>query len=163
MPDINSLSSSPRLSAQQLRSMANSSSQEAASTSPPQSYSPSTTHSLAAAATLNAGLHNVDSRRSSNGSLRSPRTSRRRSSIRMSLNINDPTLPSPGELQMSPGASRSRAPAWPESPSHQRAPSLGELHQELESEQEMQVVSPSHLHIETTTSLIVTPRTVYSA
>jgi hypothetical protein len=144
MPDINSLSSSPSpiLYPQQLRTMANSGSLDHASTSnsPPQSYSPSTTHSLAAAAALNAGIHSEDSRRSSNGSLRSPRSGRRRSSIRMSLNINDPTIPGPGELQMSPGATRNRAPAWPESPSHQRAPSLGELHQELESEQEMQVV-----------------------
>ena len=30
---------------------------------------------------------------------------------------------------------------WPASPHHQRAPSLGELHQELENEQEAQVVS----------------------
>lgn len=29
---------------------------------------------------------------------------------------------------------------WPASPQHQRAPSLGELHQELENEQEAQVV-----------------------
>lgn len=37
--------------------------------------------------------------------------------------------------------------AWPsgdKSPHHQRAPSLGELHQELENEQEAQVVSGSH-------------------
>jgi hypothetical protein len=158
MPDINSLQPSPSptlglLASPQSRSMADSSSQDPASTSasPPQSYSPSVTatHSLAAAAALNAGLHSADSRRSSNGSLRSPRSGRRRSSIRMSLNINDPTIPGPGELQMSPGASRNRAPAWPDSPSHQRAPSLGELHQELESEQEMQVVS----EIETTAIL----------
>lgn len=32
---------------------------------------------------------------------------------------------------------------WPASPHHQRAPSLGELHQELENEQEAQVVSHS--------------------
>jgi len=64
---------------------------------------------------------------------------RRRSSIRMNLNLNDPALPSPGELQASPGSRQH--PNFPPSPNHQRAPSLGELHQELEAEQEAQVVS----------------------
>lgn len=57
----------------------------------------------------------------------------------MNLNLNDPTVPAPGEMQMSP-SSRNRVP-WPQSPHHERTPSLGELHQELESEQEGQVVS----------------------
>jgi hypothetical protein len=61
---------------------------------------------------------------------------RRRSSIRMNLNLNDPAVPAPGEMQRSPSA-RSRGP--PQSPHHERAPSLGELHQELEYEQEGQV------------------------
>lgn len=110
------------------------------------SHSPSS-HSLAAAAALNAGLHNEDSRSPSNGSLRNPRRERRRSSIRMSLNLNDPAMPGPGELQMSPasGASRSNSNAWPANPNHQRNPSLGELHQELESEQENQVVSTANV------------------
>jgi hypothetical protein len=66
---------------------------------------------------------------------------RRRSSIRMNLNLNDPALPAPGELQMSP-STRTRVPfpGMPSSPHHERTPSLGELHQELESEQEGQVV-----------------------
>ena len=55
----------------------------------------------------------------------------------MNLNLNDPTLPAPGELQMSP-SNRSRPP-FPHSPHHERTPSLGELHQELEYEQEGQV------------------------
>lgn len=63
---------------------------------------------------------------------------RRRSSIRLNLNLNDPTIPSPGELQISP-STRTRAPNWPASPHRERAPSLGDLHQELESEQEAQV------------------------
>jgi hypothetical protein len=63
---------------------------------------------------------------------------RRRSSIRMNLNLNDPSVPAPGEMQRSPSA-RSRGP-FPHSPHHERAPSLGELHQELEYEQEGQVV-----------------------
>jgi hypothetical protein len=141
MPDINSLPPSPNqplTSSLPARTMSNNPETSTSSSSPPQSYSPNPSHSLAAAATLNAGLHNQESRRSSNSSLRNPQNYRRRSSIRMSLNLNDPATPAPGELQMSPVAT-ARVP-WPENPSHQRAPSLGELHQELENEQEMQVV-----------------------
>jgi len=97
---------------------------------PPQQPSPpSASHSLAAAAALNSSAnipHSPIDR------------ARRRSSLRMNLSLNDPTLPGPGELQMSPSM-RSHNPPWPASPSHQRAPSLGELHQELENEQEAQV------------------------
>jgi len=57
----------------------------------------------------------------------------------MSLNLNDPSIPGPGEMQMSPRRSESNSSAWPANPSHQRTPSLGSLHQELENEQEMQV------------------------
>jgi hypothetical protein len=60
----------------------------------------------------------------------------------MNLNLNDPTVPAPGEMQRSPSA-RSRGP-FPHSPHHERAPSLGELHQELEYEQEGQVVRGQH-------------------
>ncbi|RMD39216.1 hypothetical protein DV735_g5911, partial [Chaetothyriales sp. CBS 134920] len=72
--------------------------------------------SLAAAASMNAADL---SRRSSASHPRSPRQSRigserRRSQIAMSLSLNDPTMPGPGEL-------------------------LGELHNELEQEQEAQV------------------------
>jgi hypothetical protein len=67
----------------------------------------------------------------------------------MNLNINDPTIPAPGEMQMSPGSlSRLHSTTWPASPvasSHSRQLSLGELHQELENEQEAQVVSTSVL------------------
>jgi hypothetical protein len=63
----------------------------------------------------------------------------------MNLNINDPAIPAPGEMQMSPvSLSRLQSSTWPVSPvtsSHGRQPSLGELHQELENEQEAQVVS----------------------
>jgi len=109
------------------------------SPSPPLTHTPP--HSLAAAAALNAGIQNEESRRRSGSS--SVRggvdRARRRSSIRMNLNLNDPTLPAPGELQMSPSG-RTRIQGLP-SPHHERAPSLGELHQELEYEQEGQVVS----------------------
>jgi hypothetical protein len=89
---------------------------------------------------MNAGIQNEESRRTSSGSIRRDvERARRRSSIRMNLNLNDPTLPAPGELQMSP-SHRSRPPfPLPHSPHHERTPSLGELHQELEYEQEGQV------------------------
>ena len=74
----------------------------------------------------------------------------------MTLNLNDPTTPGPGEMQ-SPDRrpsmtqqlrtasphSLSRSPTMPtrgDPHHHHRAPSLGELHQELEQEQEAQVV-----------------------
>lgn len=117
-------------------------SQSDASESPPAHAHSST--SLAAAAALNAGLQNEE-RSSAQGSLRqNPQLARRRSSIRMSLAANDPSLPAPGELAASPAAARrgsSLFPGGPPSPNrHARAPSLGELHQELENEQEAQVV-----------------------
>ena len=79
----------------------------------------------------------------------------------MNLNLNDPSMPGPGELATSsdsrgPGDHRSsighafgsgspgRLASSPSlamgDPHHQRAPSLGEIHQELEQEQEAQVV-----------------------
>ncbi|KAI4216107.1 MAG: hypothetical protein LQ351_001605 [Letrouitia transgressa] len=124
---------------------------------PPGSPSPrSSSVSLAAAATINAGMHQQDSRRSSVSSRgnqppsQHARSERRRSNVAMNLSLNDPTLPGPGELQSgdhrssitqsfrtstSPQALRSPTTA----PPHHRAPSLGELHQELEQEQEAQV------------------------
>ncbi|KAI6785122.1 uncharacterized protein J7T54_006764 [Emericellopsis cladophorae] len=112
--------------------------------SPPGSP-PSASVSLQAAATLNAGL-----RRSSNSSLRghqSPNQLGRRRSILMNLQHNDPTMPAPGEMvseQHSHAVSPQLGAASPSTadPHHHRAPSLGELHQELEAEQEAQVVSP---------------------
>jgi hypothetical protein len=100
----------------------------------------SSPHSLAATAAMNAGIHNEETRRPSSGSMqRDVERARRRSSIRMNLNLNDPTVPAPGEMQRSP-SSRSRGPSYTHSPPHrERAPSLGELHQALESEQEGQV------------------------
>lgn len=91
-------------------------------------------HSLAAAAAINAH----EERRSASSSQRNS-TSRRRSSVRMNLNLMDPNLPMPSEVQVSPTL-HSHRPSWPASPSHNRAPSLGEIHQELENEQEAQVV-----------------------
>ncbi|KAE8845508.1 hypothetical protein HRS9139_00075 [Pyrenophora teres f. teres] len=104
-------------------------------------------HSLAATAAMNAGMHTEETRRPSSGSMRRDvERARRRSSIRMNLNLNDPAMPAPGEMQQSP-SSRSRGP-WPQSPHHERAPSLGELHQELEYEQEGQHPYLGALHVD---------------
>ncbi|KAI4110017.1 MAG: hypothetical protein L6R37_000150 [Teloschistes peruensis] len=122
----------------------------------PGSRSPrSSSVSLAAAATINAGIQHQDSRRSSISSRsnqppsQTGRQERRRSNVAMNLNLNDPTLPGPGELQSSDHRSsighnfRTSSPQSLGSPTtappHHRAPSLGELHQELEQEQEAQV------------------------
>lgn len=80
----------------------------------------------------------------------SPTAGRRRSQVLMGLQIADPSLPPPGEMvgdmQQIPGQLRnpsiSGSPLmlpqhW--DPHHTRTPSLGELHQELENEQEFQV------------------------
>lgn len=154
-PDLNSLPQSPRTMS--INQGVDTPPRPGHPPSPQLSHSPtSASHSLAAAATLNAGLHNEQiSRQSSNGSggfrtnsnslHNTPSAERRRSSIRMNLNINDPAIPAPGELQMSPGGlGRMHSSTFPISPvtsSHGRQPSLGELHQELENEQEAQVVS----------------------
>ncbi|KAF7447198.1 hypothetical protein PtrSN002B_006413 [Pyrenophora tritici-repentis] len=129
MPDLNTLpASSPHTSSPSPRTQSPSNTRMA--TSP---------HSLAATAAMNAGMHNEETRRPSSGSMRRDvERARRRSSIRMNLNLNDPAMPAPGELQQSSPSTRSRGP-WPHSPHHERAPSLGELHQELEYEQEGQV------------------------
>ncbi|KAK2810626.1 hypothetical protein FQN50_002883 [Emmonsiellopsis sp. PD_5] len=97
------------------------------------------------------------SRRSSTSMNRSPQVSRvherRRSAVPMNINLNDPTLPGPGELSSSDhrssigSAYRTHSPTSiggnpaiaTGDPHHQRAPSLGEIHQELEQEQEAQV------------------------
>jgi hypothetical protein len=113
--------------------------------------------SLAAAASMNAA---EVSRRNSNtsNSRGSPRAGRagerRRSIVVMNINHNDPSLPSPGELPSSDRRSSISNQFSAASPStlagastiatgdphhHHRAPSLGELHQELEQEQEAQV------------------------
>ncbi|KAI5918585.1 hypothetical protein F4810DRAFT_565405 [Camillea tinctor] len=109
--------------------------------------------SLQAAATMNAGLQHEPNRRSSSSSLsrqrQSPQTGRRRSTVLMNLQLNDPSVPGPGEMVAEGGASSQRT-ISPQpmatspllsggDPHHNRTPSLGELHQELEAEQEAQV------------------------
>ena len=113
--------------------------------------------SLAAAASMNAADL---SRRGSGSNRGSPRlnrmpssqnSERRRSQIAINLSLNDPTIPSPGELSssdrrnsqsymsMSPSTIGGRPSIATGDPHHQRNPSLGEIHNELEQEQEMQV------------------------
>jgi hypothetical protein len=114
-PDLNSLPPSPTLRHVPDSTMA-------ANENHPSPHSPSLS-SLQAAATINAGM------RSSN----SPRTSatqRRRSSLLTNLHLNDAQVPGPGEMQDS---------------QHHRAPSLGQMHQELENEQEHQVNRLLHM------------------
>ncbi|KAL8853816.1 MAG: hypothetical protein Q9221_001287 [Calogaya cf. arnoldii] len=112
--------------------------------------------SLAAAASINAGIQQQDSRRSSVSSrsnqqpTQAGRRDRRLSNV--ALNLNDPSLPGPGEFQPSDHGARGSSVGQPfrtsspqsigsptTAPPHHRAPSLGELHQELEQEQEAQV------------------------
>ncbi|KAJ1333529.1 hypothetical protein MN608_03520 [Microdochium nivale] len=158
-PDLNSLSpsASTSISPAQPRTMPPSLSSIATSGNVPRgddaSPSPSTaTTSLQAAATMNAGLQQEQSRRLSNTSLTrqppSPLSGRRRSAVLMNLHHNDPSLPGPGEIVSEERAGRSLHSPQPMSaspsiiggdPHHDRAPSLGELHQELEAEQEAQV------------------------
>ena len=129
----------------------------------PSPHSPSrhaSSSSLAAAATINAGFQNAESRRSSTSSNRGrpsqvSRTERERRRSNAFLGSFDPALPGPGELQVGDlraqshqGVNlpfRSASPQAMGSPimggQRDRAPSLGELHQELEAEQEAQVVS----------------------
>lgn len=153
MPDIDSINQSVSLS----RAYSN-------GTHSPSHHSPSrhaSISSLAATATINAGFQNEESRRSSTSSNRgrpSPQVSRTERERRRSnafLGSYDPALPGPGELQVGDlrGQSfqginvpfRSASPQAIGSPTmgsqRDRAPSLGELHQELEAEQEAQVVS----------------------
>ncbi|KAH8129430.1 hypothetical protein ACSS6W_000733 [Trichoderma asperelloides] len=100
--------------------------------------------SLQAAAAMNAGLQREPSRRSSNSSLprgfSSPSSGRRRSAILMNLQLNDPSVPAPGEMFQEPIRASPQPIAGatlpPDASRHHRTPSLGELHQELEAEQE---------------------------
>ncbi|KAI1172592.1 hypothetical protein F4777DRAFT_495944 [Nemania sp. FL0916] len=107
--------------------------------------------SLQAAATMNAALQHEPGRRPSSNSLsrqrHSPQAGRRRSAVLMNLQLNDPTLPAPGEMVIEASGPSTTSPQplslspllAGRDPQHSRAPSLGELHQELEAEQEAQV------------------------
>lgn len=119
-----------------------------------QSPSPlSRSSSLQATAAVNAGLHQEETRRSPISAATRNRqfshTGRRRSNVIMNLQLNDPSVPGPGEMVTDTHQS-SYSTASPNSlsgspiissgdPHHLRNPSLGEIHQELEQEQEAQV------------------------
>lgn len=119
---------------------------------PVQSPSPrSSATSLAATASANAASLSRQPSRSSARSSRPSFSERRRSAV---LNLEDPSTPGPGELQggshrssmgyafrtASPTSLGGSSTIPTADPHHQRTPSLGELHQELEQEQEAQVV-----------------------
>ncbi|KAM0709348.1 hypothetical protein Q7P35_003386 [Cladosporium inversicolor] len=115
---------------------------------PPSPRSPSLS-SLQAAATINAGLHRgaPESASPVRGTIE-----RRRSSLMNNFFLNDPAMPSPGEMQQSTnahsphhGRRRSSVLAGTADPHHHRQPSLGELHQELEAETEGQVNRLLHM------------------
>lgn len=81
----------------------------------------------------------------------------------MNLQLNDPSLPAPGEM-ISENQALSYRTSSPHSlagspiiatgdPHHFRTPSLGEIHQELEQEQEAQVVC-FNLHLDCSANLL---------
>ncbi|KAI9696845.1 MAG: hypothetical protein M1836_005207 [Candelina mexicana] len=162
-PDLNSLPPSHSRSQSPLQTRVLSTMPETAHRQTPSPSPRSSSMSLAAAASINAGIQHQDSRRSSSsstnrnrGGAASPQAGRhehRRSNVIMNLHLNDPELPGPGELQGSEhrtSTGHSFTTASPQSiggsptvatgdPHHHRAPSLGEIHQELEQEQEAHV------------------------
>merc|ERR1712000_79449 len=154
-PDLNSLPPSRSMSSSPMQPRSIST-----ATSPPnRNETPSpraSSISLASAAMTNAA--NESSRRSSTSNRGSPLlgrmpSDRRRSQVALSLNLNDPSLPSPGDLSSndprlnlshsfvsaSPPTIGGRPAIATGDPHHQRQPSLGEIHNELEQEQEAQV------------------------
>lgn len=157
-PDLNSLPPSRSMSSSPMQPRSMQTAAAVAASPPNRQQTPSpraSSISLATAAITNAAN---ESRRSSLSNRGSPRlgrmpSDRRRSQVAVNLNLNDPTLPSPGELSSSDprvGMSHSFASASPPTiggrsaiatgdPHHQRQPSLGEIHNELEQEQEAQV------------------------
>lgn len=158
MPDINSLTPSP--------SASGSPSQPRVPPNPTASSSRSSSISQAAnnpsAVGSSAGPHSHESRRSSTSSNtrhraggvspRAGRHERQRSGVGPNLNPSEAPPPASGELHASEHRPlvhgfRTSSPQTVSpllataDPHHQRTPSLGELHQQLEQEQEAQVVS----------------------
>ncbi len=151
-PDLNSLPPSRNMASSpaQPRSMHS-------ATSPPERHDSPSPHlgsaSLAATASFNAADLSRRSSASNRGSPRQGRiaSERRRSQVAMNLSLNDPTIPGPGELSssdrrasqtyssMSPATLGGRGTIATGDPHHQRQPSLGDVHNELEQEQEAQV------------------------
>lgn len=168
-PDLNSLPPSRSGSGSPSMARAMASSGEVAALRG-QSPSPlSRTSSLQATAAVNAGLHQEERRRLPFHSPKVPtdlfagspintatrnrqisHPGRRRSNVIMNLQLNDPTVPGPGEMvneahlssysTVSPSSLSGSPIISSGDPHHLRNPSLGEIHQELEQEQEAQVV-----------------------
>ncbi|KAK2758318.1 hypothetical protein FQN54_004164 [Arachnomyces sp. PD_36] len=160
-PDLNSFEHSPTIPSSPLQHRSSLNTSDATMSN--QSPSPrSSSVSLAAAATINAADRSRRSSLSNNNRI-SPRSSRvserRRSAVAMNLNLNDPSMPGPGELSSNDrrssigNAFRTASPTSlggsptvaTGDPHHQRTPSLGEIHQELEQEQEAQVNRLLHM------------------
>lgn len=137
-PDLNSISSQPSGPAttptmSQPRSIATA--MNPSSTHREGSISPRpSVHSLAAAATMNATERRNSSTRAS-PRLDRQSSDRRRSQVALNISLNDPSLPSPGELSSADQRRRSSITTG----GHHRQPSLGDIHNELEQEQEAQV------------------------
>ncbi|TAQ91230.1 hypothetical protein B7494_g410 [Chlorociboria aeruginascens] len=146
-PDLNSLP--PSRSVSVTSPMVRQATIDAAGALRGQSPSPSlrSPTSLQAAAAVNASLQHEDSRRiPSLKTVPEPDSNfLRRSTVLMNLQLNDPALPSPGEMinEEQSAVYRTSGPlpitALGSGDSHHRTLSLGEIHQELEQEQEAQV------------------------
>lgn len=150
-PDINSLPPSLSTSPRQPRIIPTSSDSLPAQHSSLSSISPASTATMSTSSNHGHGNHAIDiPRRSSRSGIPGPE--RRRSANLNTSNGNDttgesvPSSLSHHALRTSSPSSLGGSPIIATGdPHHQRAPSLGELHQELEQEQEAQVVCfPCH-------------------
>ncbi|KAG8627181.1 hypothetical protein KVT40_004664 [Elsinoe batatas] len=138
-PDLNSLppSRSPSTPASPLLTNIRRTSNNNVVDQPPSPRSPPT-NTLQAAAAINAGLQ-----RSTSNSRPRMSQERRRSSLITSLNLNN--AEHPGSISP-PIPSQPRSPLMNTAdPHHQRTPSLGQIHQQLENEQEAQVNRLLHM------------------
>ncbi|OTB05491.1 hypothetical protein M426DRAFT_10533 [Hypoxylon sp. CI-4A] len=146
-PDLNSLPpSSPSSTRPRIMTSSNDNGESAVRGDSASPSPRSASISLQAAATMNAGLQHEHTRRSSSSSLSRQQSQpqqigRRRSTVLMNIQHNDPSIPSPGEMveATSPHPISASSFHIEGDPRHTRAPSIGELHQELEEEQEAQV------------------------
>ncbi|KAF2228247.1 hypothetical protein BDZ85DRAFT_13589 [Elsinoe ampelina] len=138
-PDLNSLppSTSPSTPGSPLLTNIRRTSNNNIVDHPPSPRSPPT-NTLQATAAINAGLQ-----RNTSNTRPSMSQERRRSSLITSLNLNNTEHP---------GSTSPQIPSQPRSPlmntadpHHQRTPSLGQIHQQLENEQEAQVNRLLHM------------------
>ncbi|KAF4550190.1 Hypothetical protein D9617_18g033810 [Elsinoe fawcettii] len=139
-PDLNSLppSRSPSAPGSPLLTNIRRTSNNNVAEHPPSSPRSPPQNSLQATAAINAGLQR-------NSSNRTPSMSqeRRRSSMITSLNLNNTEHPGSTSPQLS---GQPRSPMMNTAdPNHQRTPSLGQIHQQLENENEAQVNRLLHM------------------